>query len=76
MGFPAKHKHQDLGIEYHPGIRIDKIPVEGAMGFLFVVATLLIFLSIPAMRGFLLITGPFGLIGAGILYFWHNQTRW
>lgn len=76
MRFHGVHKLLDRKIEYHPGIRIDKIPVEGTAGFIFVAATLLIFLSIPAVRGFLLITGTFGVLGAGILYFWHNQTRW
>jgi len=63
--------------EFHRGIRIDSIPVEGFPGFLFVVATALMFLgAIPATREFLLITGSAGIVGAALLYYWHNQTRW
>lgn len=64
-------------MEYHPGIRIDSIPVEGIPGLLFVAATLVLFMgSIPAVREFLLITGSVGVAWAGVLYYWHNQTRW
>jgi hypothetical protein len=62
---------------YHPGIRIDEIPVRGIPGLLFVAATLFMFLvGVPATRGFLLITGSAGIVGAALLYYWHNQTRW
>ena len=71
------NKRQLQNVDFHQGIRIDKIPVEGTPGFLFMAATLLIFLAgIPAVREFLLITSIAGAIGAGLLYFWHNQTRW
>ncbi len=64
-------------IEFHQGIRIDKIPVEGIPGLLFVAATVITFFGgILAVREFLLITAIPGVIGAGILYYWHNQTRW
>ena len=60
--------------EYHRGIRVDRIPVEGAVGLLFVFATLFIFgVGIPAVRGLLLITGSLGIFGSGILYFWHKH---
>jgi len=63
--------------EFHRGIRIDSIPVEGFPGLLFVFATLYMFLgAIPATREFLLISGSAGVLGAGLLYYWHNQTRW
>jgi hypothetical protein len=72
MGKPSKQ-----GIEFHQGIRIDKIPVEGIPGLMFVFATVFMFAaSIPAVREFLLITSIPGIIGAGVLYYWHNQTRW
>jgi hypothetical protein len=32
--------------------------------------------SIPAVREMFLITGPAGAVWAGILYYWHHQTRW
>ena len=64
-------------MRYHPGIRIDRIPVRGIPGFLFVIATWFICLAgVPATRDFLLVSGGAGLVGAGILYYWHNQTRW
>jgi len=72
MGKPSKQ-----GIEFHQGIRIDKIPVEGIPGLMFMFATVFMFAaSIPAVREFLLITSIPGIIGAGVLYYWHNQTRW
>jgi hypothetical protein len=64
-------------MEYHPGILIDQIPVEGIPGLLFLAATLFMFLAaVPATRDFLMITGGAGIIWAGVLYYWHNQTRW
>ncbi len=64
-------------MEFHRGIRIDSIPVEGFPGLLFVLATVFMFLgAIPATREFLLISGGAGIIGAAVLYYWHNQTRW
>jgi hypothetical protein len=61
--------------EYHPGIRIHSVPVRGLPGLLFVVATLML-VAAPAARDFLIMTGGAGLCWAGILYWWHNQTRW
>ncbi len=63
--------------EYHQGIRIDKIPIDGVPGLMFVIATVFMFAAaIPAVREFLLITSIPGIIGAGIRYYWLNQTRW
>ena len=59
---------------YHRGIRIDRIPVEGAIGLLFVFATIFIFgIGIPAVRELFVITGIFGILGSGILLFWHRR---
>jgi hypothetical protein len=64
-------------MQYHPGIRIDSIPVSGLPGLMFVCATLLMFMgSIPAVRELFYITGPAGLLWSGVLYYWHHQTRW
>jgi hypothetical protein len=64
------------GAEYHKGISLHKIPVEGAVGLLFVFATLYIFgIGIPAVRQMLLITVPLGIFGAGALYFWRTHHR-
>jgi len=60
----------------HPGIRIDRIPVDGTAGLFFTAASFLVFLTLPVIREFLLITLAGALPFAGFLYFWHNQTRW
>jgi hypothetical protein len=58
---------------FHRGIRIDRIPVEGAIGLLFVFATVFIFgIGIPAVRELFVITGILGILGSGILLFWHK----
>jgi hypothetical protein len=59
---------------YHRGIRIDRIPVEGAIGLLFVFATVFIFgIGIPAVRELFVITGILGILGSGILFLWHKR---
>lgn len=64
-------------MQYHRGILIDQIPVKGFPGVLFVAATMITVLGgIPAAREFFLIAGAVGVVWAGILYWWHNQTRW
>ncbi len=58
--------------EYHRGISMHHIPVQGAVGLLFVFATLFIFgVGIPACRELLLITGSLGILGSGVLLYWH-----
>ncbi len=65
---------RNYAVVYHRGIRMDKIPVEGAVGLLFVFATVFIFgVGIPAVRGLLMITGTFGILGSGVLYYWHKR---
>ncbi len=62
-------------MEKHRGIRIDKIPVEGVVGLIFGIGTLLIFLTgVPETRWFLLISVPIGVIVGTILYIWHKQS--
>ncbi len=59
---------------YHPGITMHKIPVEGAVGLLFVFATVFIFgVGIPAVRWLLVISGTFGMLGSGLLLYWHRR---
>jgi hypothetical protein len=61
-------------VRYHRGIRIDRIPVEGAIGLLFVFATVFIFgIGIPAVRELFVITGILGILGSGILLFWRKR---
>jgi len=65
---------RNCGAAYHRGIRMDKIPVEGPIGLLFVFATVFIFgVGIPAVRGLAMITGTCGILGSGILYYWHKR---
>ena len=67
-------KTPNQGVESHPGIRIDKIPVHGAMGLLFMFATLFIFgAGIRAVRSLFLIAAVFGILGSFLLYFWHKR---
>jgi hypothetical protein len=62
------------GVAYHSGIRIDKIPVQGPAGLLFVFATVFIFgVGLPAVRQLLMITGIFGMLGSGLLIYWHKR---
>jgi hypothetical protein len=69
MDVPRNHE-----VAYHRGISMHKIPVEGAAGLIFVFATLFIFgVGIPAVRGLLVITGTFGMLGSGVLYYWHKR---
>lgn len=58
----------------HPGIRIDSINPEGAIGALFVLGTVLIFTAIPAVRGFLAISVPLGILGSMLRMWWINRT--
>jgi hypothetical protein len=63
-------------MQNHPGIRIDRIPASGAGGLLFTIATVVVFMGVPEVREFMLIGLVGGVPTAGILYFWHHQTRW
>ena len=59
---------------YHRGISIQHIPVEGAVGLLFVLATGLIFAGgIAAIREILVVTAPLGILALGILVYWHKH---
>jgi hypothetical protein len=61
-------------MEKHSGIRIDKIPVEGWAGLIFVAGILAIsFVGHPTTRWFLLISFVSGVIGGGILYLWRKR---
>jgi hypothetical protein len=58
----------------HPGIRIDKIPIEGGAGLLFVAGILMISLiATPFTRWFFLISIMGGAIGATVLYLWRKR---
>lgn len=53
----------------HPGIRIDKIAFSGKMGLIFTIASLVIFLSLPVVRWFAILSLPVGLAVAALLHF-------
>ncbi len=59
----------------HPGISMHHIPVgSGVAGLLFVFATVFIFaVGIPAIRGLLVLTGILGILGAGLVLYWHKR---
>jgi hypothetical protein len=58
----------------HPGISITHIPVEGAVGLLFVFGTVFIFLvGVPAIRGIFVLTAPLGVVVFGVLHYWHKR---
>jgi len=60
--------------QYHRGISMHHISVEGAVGLLFVIGTVLIFaLGIRAIREVLLLTVPVGILGGGLLLYWHKS---
>jgi hypothetical protein len=53
---------------------IHHIPVEGAAGLLFVFGVVLIFgVGIRAVREMLVVTIPLGILGLGILVYWHKR---
>jgi len=60
-------------MEKHQGIRIDKIPVEGGAGLVFVLGILLIgLIAQPAIRSLALLAIGGGLVGAVGLRLWHK----
>ncbi len=67
-------RQPECSTEYHPGIRIDKISPRGIMGLLFVFATLFIFAAgIGPVRGLFLVTSVAGILGSGIVFYWHKR---
>jgi hypothetical protein len=61
-------------MDKHPGIRIDKIPIKGGAGLLFVAGILMISLiATPFTRWFFLISLMGGALGATVLYFWRKR---
>jgi hypothetical protein len=61
-------------MEKHPGSRIDKIPVKGVVGLIFVIGFLIVLLvAVPATRWFLLISLPAGVLVGVIMYIWRSR---
>jgi hypothetical protein len=67
---------EESGMHWHPGIRIDKIPVTATVaGLIFALGMIAIALvGVPAARELVLVTLPGGLLFAAILYWWRNRT--
>jgi hypothetical protein len=58
----------------HPGIRIDKIPIKGWAGLIFVLGVMLLFLiGSPAVRWFFLLSIPPGVLIGVALYLIHRH---
>jgi hypothetical protein len=61
-------------VPYHPGISIHHIPVEGAVGLLFVFGTVFIFVAgVPAIREIFFLIAPLAVLAFGILVYWHRH---
>jgi len=61
-------------VPYHPGIAIHHIPVEGAVGLLFVFGTVFVFgVGVPAVREIFVLTAPLAALALGILMYWHKH---
>jgi hypothetical protein len=60
--------------KYHSGISMHHIPVQGGVGLLFAFATVFIFgVGIRAVREIFMVTGSMGILGSGILLYWHMR---
>ena len=71
---PCAQNTTDHPISNHPGISIHHIPVEGAVGLLFVFGTVFIFgVGVPAIREMFLLIAPLGVLALGILRYWHRR---
>ena len=60
-------------MERHPGIRIDRIPVEGFAGFIFMAGIVALALTgLPSLRLAALVCLTGGAIGSVLLFLWHK----
>lgn len=58
----------------HPGISLHHIPVDGAVGLLFVFGTVFVFsVGVPAVREIFVLTAPLAILVLGILHYWHKH---
>jgi hypothetical protein len=58
--------------ENRPEIQIAKIPVKGAMGLVFTLGTIVIFIALPEARWFLVLAIPTGVVVAIALHAWRG----
>ena len=69
---PQPHKP----LKPHPGIRIEKIPVKGAAGLIFVFGVMFIFwVGVPTVRGFVILTAVGGLAAFAALRWRRNRQQ-
>jgi hypothetical protein len=63
-------------MRWHPGIRIDRIPVTATVGgSIFVIGIVVLgVVGVPVIRELLLIGLPGGVLFAAFLYWWRNRT--
>ena len=60
----------------HPGPRIEKIPVKGAAGLIFVFGVMFIsWMGIPPVRGFLILSAVGGLAAFAALRWWRKRDQ-
>lgn len=63
-------------MKWHPGIRIDKIPVSATIGgSIFAIGIIVLaVVGVPEIRGLLLVGVPGGILFGAFLYWWRNRT--
>lgn len=60
----------------HPGPRIEKIPVKGAAGLIFVFGVMFIFwVGVPPVRGFVILGAVGGLAAFAALRWWRKYAQ-
>ena len=63
-------------LKLHPGIRIEKIPVKGAAGLIFVFGVMFIFwVGVPTVRGFVILGAAGGLAATVFLIWLRNRQQ-
>lgn len=70
------HSSPPEPLKPHPGIRIEKIPVKGAAGLIFVFGVMFIFwVGVPTVRGFVILGAVGGLAAFAVLRWWRNRDH-
>jgi hypothetical protein len=71
----GKSQEKDARMKWHPGIRIDKIPVKANVGGLIFVIGIVVLgiVGVPAIRELLIVGLLGGVLFAAVLYWWHNR---
>ena len=70
------HSSPPKPLKPHPGIRIEKIPVKGAAGLVFVFGIMFIFwVGVPTIRGFVILGAVGGLAATVFLLWLRNRDQ-